>query len=123
VTRLLDSKRVRVVLTVGLFALLLGSQIKDWRQDRAADARQHRDIAAVETAAGRLTYNEISQAWTDLKAGRLSAMAALRDPVGVPGFTTYEDEGAIILVFRSADRCKIDLLLRPKVNTVRTRDC
>jgi hypothetical protein len=50
-------------------------------------------------------------------------MAALRDPVGVPGFTTYEDEGAIILVFHSADRCKIDLLVRPKVNAVRTRDC
>jgi hypothetical protein len=123
VTRLLDSKRVRVVLIVGLFALLLGSQIKDWRQDRAAGRQVRRDIAAVEVAGGQLTYDEVSGAWTDLQAGRLSAMAALRDPVGVPGFTTYEDEGAIILVFQSVGRCKIDLLVRPKVNTVRTRDC
>jgi hypothetical protein len=123
VTRLLDSKRVRVVLAVGLFAVLASSQIKDWRQDRAAGRQVRRDLAAVEAAGGQLTYDEVSGAWTDLKLGRSPALSALKQTVPIEWSTTYEEGDAIVLVFRSEGGCKIDVLVRPKVNTVRTRDC
>jgi hypothetical protein len=112
----------RGVVVLVVLVLFAGLEWVQWRDDRAVEAKLHRDVAAVEEAAGRLTYDEVSTAWTEFRLSRSTRFVDLHDSVAARWTTAYEDEGAIILVFRSEDTC-VDLLVRPKVNTVRTRDC
>lgn len=111
-----------VVMVVVVLALLGGLEWAEWRADRAAKARFHRDRVAVEAAARTTSYHEVSKAWTDLKLNRGTGLYDIQARVPARWGTTYEDEGAIILVYRSEGAC-IDLLVRPAANTVRTRDC
>jgi hypothetical protein len=116
-------KRARTVAIWALaLALFAGNEWTEQRAQARAEARLGRDVAAVEAAARRTTYDEVSKAWTDLKLDRGTRLFDIKARVPVRWGITYEDEGAIILVYRSEGTC-IDLLVRPTANTVRTREC
>ncbi len=102
--------------------VLGGGEWMDHRAQARAEARLSRDRAAVAAAAETLTYEDVSRAWTDHLLHNSSRLHQIQESVPVHWAAAHEDEGAIILVFRSGDSC-IDLLVRPTANAVRTRDC
>lgn len=116
-------KRVgSLAIVVVALAIFAGGAWIDQRAQARAEANLSRDRAAVEVAATTLTYEDVSEAWTDQLLHRSSRLRDIQESVPVRWAAAHEDEGAIILVFRSADSC-IDLLVRPTGNTVRTRSC
>ena len=65
-------------------------------------------------------------AWSSSKRGDTTVLDRLRAPIPVRSLAVHEDEGTIILVFKSgfgSRRVCMDLLVRPDANTVRTRRC
>lgn len=122
-----ESKRVRLVAIVVVWAVVLGGLTwARWYERSRSDAHVRRDRASVEAASRRLRWEEVSEAWTDLKLHRPSRMGEIQASIPVAWAATHEEGGAIILVFRSGDGSKhvcIDLLVRPGGNRVRTRDC
>lgn len=122
-----DSKQVRLAVILAVAGVLVGGGLLvGWYEgSRSADAVR-RDRAAIEAAAGRLTYDELAAAWQDTTLGDTEALAALEESIGVDTRTVYQDGDAIILVFASgygSDDVCIDLVARPAGTTVDTRDC
>jgi hypothetical protein len=122
-----DSKRVRLVTILVCWTLALGG-LAGWRfyERSEADAAVRRDRAAVEAGAKTLTYETLTSAWGDFITGQDSRFAALHDSVGARWTAAHEEDGALVLVFKSGygsrETC-IDIIARPTGNKVRTRDC
>jgi hypothetical protein len=125
---LFDSKRLRLATIIACWAIFLGG-LAGWRwyERSEADAAVRRDRAAVEAAAKTLTYEELVSSWSEFIAGKGSTrFAAIHDSVGARWTAAHEEDGALVLVFKSGygsrETC-IDLLARPTGNRVGTRDC
>lgn len=86
---------------------------------RAVHARQ-----VVQTAADRLTYQAISDAWAQTKLGNQAPFEAIRRGVPLPYLAAHEELGAaLVLSFAGQSGTCVDLVSRPVTNSVRTRRC
>lgn len=76
---------------------------------------------AVEAAAGRLSYREVSDAWARTKLGDASRLDGIAHRVPLPYRATHQEGDAVILTFTSQGGTCVDLVARPTATTVRTR--
>jgi hypothetical protein len=108
--------------TVGIAAVVVGSAVLAAVSHHAGgQATQAR--AVVQTAADRLTRQQIADAWTRAKLGNTTRLDDIIHGVGLRYRSTHQEDDAIILAFNGpAGRC-VDLISRPEANTVRTRRC
>jgi hypothetical protein len=83
-----------------------------------------RDRDTIEQAAQRLTYEAISDAWTQFKLGNHAPLDAIRGTVPLSYLGTHEQAGtAVTLTFAAHRATCLDLISTPTGNTVRTRHC
>jgi hypothetical protein len=76
---------------------------------------------AVESAAGRVTYREVSDAWARLQRGDARPLDGLVQRVPLPYRATHQEGDAVVVTFASQGGTCVDLVARPAATTVRTR--
>ena len=76
---------------------------------------------AVQSAADRLSYQEVSDAWARVKSGDSSRLNGIVHGVGLPYRAVHQEGDAVILSFASREGVCVDLVARPAAKTVRTR--
>lgn len=105
---------------VGTFAVVTGAALLAGLTHHAGGQGMHAR-RAVQSAAGRLTYGEISAAWTQAEAGDGRGLDALAHGVALPYRAAHQEGDAVVLTFASQEGACVDLVARPGRNTVRTR--
>ena len=86
-----------------------------------ADTRVRRDRQLVESAASRLSYQTINDAWAR-SASNPAALDTLKSAVPLPWVGVHEQAGSVVILTFGAHRATcIDLISSPFANTVRTR--
>ena len=92
------------------------------RPDPTQQLRRDRD--AVQAAANRLTYETISDAWTQAKRADPAPLDRLERTVPLRHVGTHEEAGgAIVLSFAAHGSACVDLVSAPTGNLVQTRRC
>ena len=87
-----------------------------------AESRVRRDRQLVESAAGQLSYQVISDAWAQYDANNPAPLDALRSAVPLRWVGVNEQAGSVVILTFGAHRATcIDLISSPFANTVRTR--
>ena len=76
---------------------------------------------AVRTAADRLSYQDVSDAWARVKAGDPSGLDGIVHGVGLPYRAAHQEGDAVILTFASREGVCVDLVARPAAKTDTTR--
>ena len=105
---------------VGAVAVVLGAALLAGVTHHAGAQGDHaRKI--VESAADRLTYRQVSDAWTQMKLGDFRPLHAVVDGVPLQYRAAHGQGDAVILTFASREGACVDLVARPAANTVRTR--
>jgi len=105
---------------VGTLAVVTGAALLAGLTHHAGGQGTHAR-RAVESAAGRLTYGEVSAAWAKAKAGYTGGLDALVRGVALPYRAAHQEGDAVVLTFASQEGACVDLVARPERNTVRTR--
>ena len=86
-----------------------------------ADSRVRRDRQLVESAANKLSYHTISDAWAR-SASNPAALDTLKSAVPLRWVGAGEQAGSVLVLTFGAHRATcIDLISSPFANTVRTR--
>jgi hypothetical protein len=87
-----------------------------------ADTRVRKDREIVETAAGRLSYQAINDAWIQTILANPAPLSAITGTVPLRYVGAHEQAGSVrILTFAAHRATCIDLISSPLANTVRTR--
>lgn len=109
---------------VGVTAFLVGAAVLAAVNHHPTHGRRsERERAAVHGAAGRLTHQQIADAWTRTELGDATSLHAIQRQIPLEYRAAHQEGDAIILTFAGhGDRC-IDLLSRPDGTSVRTRPC
>jgi hypothetical protein len=85
--------------------------------------RTERERAAIQAAAGGVTHQQVSDAWTQTKLGNSVPLTQIERRFPLPIRATYEAEGGIILTFAGHSQTCIDFLSLPTTQTVTARAC
>lgn len=108
--------------TVGAVAVIVGAATLAAVSHHAGGQGTHaREV--VQTAADRLSYEQITSAWTKTKLGNPSGLYDIIQGVPLRYRSTHQEGDAIILAFDAPNGRCIDLVSRPEANAVETRDC
>ena len=87
-----------------------------------ADNRVRKDRQIVESAARQLSYQTISDAWSQFNASNPAPLDTLKSAVPLRWVGANEQAGSIVVLTFGAHRATcIDLISSPFANTVRTR--
>lgn len=87
-----------------------------------ADSRVRKDRRLVETAARRLSYQTISDAWAQSTASNPAPLESLKGAVPLRWVGAHEQAGSVVVLTFGAHRATcIDLISSPFANSVRTR--
>jgi hypothetical protein len=107
-----------IVAATGLTAITAANHRSD-PQDKL-----RRDREAVQAVANRLTYQTISDAWTQSKLANPAPLDRLERTIPLRHVGTHDEPGgAIILSFAGHNAACIDLISTPTGNLVQTRRC
>jgi hypothetical protein len=111
----------RKEVLIGAATVVVVAALAFFDPGRDGDDTLRRDREVVQAAADRLTYQTISDAWTQNRLGNGAALAAIHDSVELRYLATHDEGDAVILTFQSHNRRCIDLVSRLSANTVETR--
>jgi len=104
---------------VGTVAVVIGAALLAGVAHHAGGQGTHAS-EVVRAAAGRLTYREVSDAWVQSKQGDPGRLQGIVRSVPLRYRTAHADGDAVVLTFASREGTCVDLVARPRANTVKT---
>jgi hypothetical protein len=110
-------------MCVGAVVLAASAAVAATSYHANADGRVRKDREIVEAAAGRLTYQTISDAWAQARMSNPAPLETIKSTVALPYVGVHEQAAgsAVILTFAAHRATCIDLVSSPVANTIRTR--
>ena len=85
--------------------------------------QSEKDRASVETAADRITHQEIADAWAQTKLGNTAPMDEIKKTFPFPIRGIREEGTAIVLTFTGHNQTCIDFRTQPDGSIVSGRPC
>ena len=85
--------------------------------------RTERERVAIEAAAGRLTHQEIADAWVQAKLGNSQPLKAIQQTFPLPVRTVHEDGSGIVFTFLGHETTCVDFASHLDGRTVTAHLC
>ena len=106
--------------SVGAAAVVIGAAVLAAVSHHAGGQGAHAR-RAVESAAHRLTYQDVADGWTRMLRGDTSRFDAIVHSVALPYRATHQQGDGLVVTFASRHGICVDLVARPAGNSVETR--